>query len=319
MSLRELAPDPYPYLDYRKATFSLGLAAGGMVWLSGATAARFDPASKGVTVEGDLVAQARLIFEKMRLTLAAADLGLGQVARLQHYVTPAALPHLDRLAALEAELFPAPPSTATVVVKRLLRDAALIEIEAVARAEGEAGLVHLPSVCGKDLATARDGVAADLEAQGLAADNVLRTLEITTPAATGSAPFWPGALTRVTAPRLVDGAADAQVEVTATRALPGTVVMVAATGDPAQGGIVDQCREVYARLLAQLGRMGVGPGQVVKTTEFITSAALAAYRGTAQVRRELFEPPFPAATGVIAEGLPVPGALIAVEMTAVRP
>jgi enamine deaminase RidA (YjgF/YER057c/UK114 family) len=56
----------------------------------------------------------------------------------------------------------------------------------------------------------------------------------------------------------------------------------------------------------------------VKTTEFVTPEGLGDYRKTAEVRREVFAPPFPAATGVVCEGLPAPGAQIAVEAVAVR-
>jgi enamine deaminase RidA (YjgF/YER057c/UK114 family) len=57
---------------------------------------------------------------------------------------------------------------------------------------------------------------------------------------------------------------------------------------------------------------------VVKTTEFVTPEGLGGYRKTAEVRREVFTPPFPAATGVVCEGLAKVGARIAVEAVAVR-
>ena len=56
----------------------------------------------------------------------------------------------------------------------------------------------------------------------------------------------------------------------------------------------------------------------MKTTEFITSEGLGDYRKTADVRREVFGLPYPAATGVICERLSRPGSLISVEATAVR-
>ena len=43
MARRALEPDDYPFFDYRRFTFSLGIAAGASVWLSGSTAVRFDP------------------------------------------------------------------------------------------------------------------------------------------------------------------------------------------------------------------------------------------------------------------------------------
>jgi hypothetical protein len=54
----------------------------------------------------------------------------------------------------------------------------------------------------------------------------------------------------------------------------------------------------------------------VKTTEFIVRAGLRDYRGTADVRRDVFSLPYPAATGVICERLSHPDAMIAVEAIA---
>ena len=63
------------------------------------------PAAQGMVVDGDLVAQARVIFDKMRVTLAAGGLDLGDICRVVRYVTPAALADLPRLDALQAEVF----------------------------------------------------------------------------------------------------------------------------------------------------------------------------------------------------------------------
>jgi enamine deaminase RidA (YjgF/YER057c/UK114 family) len=81
---------------------------------------------------------------------------------------------------------------------------------------------------------------------------------------------------------------------------------------------VEQCRKIYADLAERLSRAGSGLDGVVKTTEFVTPAALAAYRGTAEIRRQTFAPPYPAATGVVCESVGAPGCQIAVEVVAVR-
>ena len=61
---RPLEPDDYPFFDYRRFSFSLGIAAAGRIWLSGSTAVRFEPPA-GMVVKGDLVAQASVIHDKM--------------------------------------------------------------------------------------------------------------------------------------------------------------------------------------------------------------------------------------------------------------
>jgi enamine deaminase RidA (YjgF/YER057c/UK114 family) len=289
-----LEPDDYPFLDYRRFTFSLAVMAGGSAWLSGSTAVRHD-AAKGMVVEGDLVAQARLVIDKMRATLVPAGLTLADMVRVVEYVTPAALDDLPKLAALRREAYGgAVPSVSTIVVKSLLRPAALIEIEGVARRGGAGGVVY-SSLSGSALS----------EAVPAAGERAMTFL------APGAAPPADGIA--VIMPRLVDPVARVQAE----RAAGQGVAFVAAEGDPAAGDIVGQCREVYARLAQRIAAMGADLDRVVKTTEFVTPAGLAEYRRTADVRREVFAPPYPAATGVICEALPTPGALIAVEAVVV--
>ena len=53
---------------------------------------------------------------------------------------------------------------------------------------------------------------------------------------------------------------------------------------------------MIAESVAFLAQAGSGLDAVVKTTEFVTPAALGAYRGTAEIRRQIFAPPYPAAT-----------------------
>ena len=55
----------------------------------------------------------------------------------------------------------------------------------------------------------------------------------------------------------------------------------------------------------------------MQTTEYVTSTEN--YKGTAQVRREVFKGPYPTATGVIVAGLLRPEALIEISAVAVIP
>jgi enamine deaminase RidA (YjgF/YER057c/UK114 family) len=237
MVRRALEPNDYPFFDYRRFTFSLGVAAEGQVWLSGSTAVRFDPASNTMVVEGDLIAQATVIYDKMAKTLWADGLELRHVNRMTQYVTPDAVGGLTQLDTYRKSVFgAAAPVVNTIIVKGLLREAALIEIEATASDQ----------------------------------------------------------------PRR-----------------PVTLV-ASAEGDPAHGDITAQCRDAYTRLGCLLDSAGAGLGSIVKTTEFILPAAVPNYRGTADVRRELFAKPYPSATGVICETLAQPGSQILVEAIAVR-
>jgi enamine deaminase RidA (YjgF/YER057c/UK114 family) len=84
-----------------------------------------------------------------------------------------------------------------------------------------------------------------------------------------------------------------------------------------RGDIVAQTRYIYRKLAGILRAAGAGFEHVVQTTEYVTTTEH--YAGTAGVRREIFTPPFPAATGVIVAGLLREGALIEISAVAVLP
>ena len=85
----------------------------------------------------------------------------------------------------------------------------------------------------------------------------------------------------------------------------------------APGDIVGQTRYIYEKFAALLAAAGAGLEHIVETTEYITTTEN--YRGTAEVRRAVFRPPYPTATGVIVAGLLRPGALIEISAVAVLP
>jgi enamine deaminase RidA (YjgF/YER057c/UK114 family) len=317
-----LEPLDYPFFDYRRFTFSLGISAGESVWLSGSTAVRFDADRKAMVVDGDLIEQARVIFDKMRMTLAAGGLGLRNIVRIVQYVTPGTLADLPRLNAFVTGLLAgAAPSVSTVVVKSLLRNEALIEIEAVAAGDGRSKVEYLPSVTGTDCFKTWSRADELLASRGLGREDILRTAEFFTPAAASHAGQHDGnagTVIRILMPCLVDDDTSVQLELGASRHAGDDVVFATAVGDPAAGDVAGQCRELYGRLGHQLAASGAGLDMVVKTTEFVTPEGLGGYRKTAEVRRDVFTPPFPAATGVVCEGLAKVGARIAVEAVAVR-
>lgn len=135
-SKQALAPAAFPFFDYRHYAFSLGVQAGGRVWLAGHTASRHDPASGRMVVTGTLAEQAAVSHAKQQALLAAADLDFGNVVRIVDYLTPAGRDAYADLAAPRRELFgAAPPAVSSMVVNSLLRPDALIETEVVAAIE----------------------------------------------------------------------------------------------------------------------------------------------------------------------------------------
>ena len=81
------------------------------------------------------------------------------------------------------------------------------------------------------------------------------------------------------------------------------------------GDIAAQARFIYGRIAQLLEAAGGTLADIVQTTDYITTTE--GYRGTAEVRREVFGDRFPAATGVIVAGLLRPGALIEISAIAV--
>lgn len=85
----------------------------------------------------------------------------------------------------------------------------------------------------------------------------------------------------------------------------------------APGDIVGQTRYIFEKFRAILAQAGAGFEHVVETTEYFTTTEN--YAKTADVRREFFRPPYPAATGVQVAGLLREGALIEIKAVAVLP
>ncbi len=83
------------------------------------------------------------------------------------------------------------------------------------------------------------------------------------------------------------------------------------------GDIAAQTRYIYEKFGSLLASIGAGFEHIVQTTEYITTTEN--YRRTADIRREIFRPPFPTATGVIVKGLLRDGALIEISAVAVLP
>jgi enamine deaminase RidA (YjgF/YER057c/UK114 family) len=99
--------------------------------------------------------------------------------------------------------------------------------------------------------------------------------------------------------------------------IAGTTAADEAGNIVAPGDIVGQTRYIYQKFAKLLAAAGAGFEQVVETTEYVTTTEN--YRGTADVRREFFCPPYPTATGVIVSGLLREGALIEISAVAVLP
>ena len=57
---RVLLPDPFPYLDFRRYTYSMGVAAAGLIWAAGQEATEYDPGTGRLVRRGGLREQAQV-------------------------------------------------------------------------------------------------------------------------------------------------------------------------------------------------------------------------------------------------------------------
>ncbi|MFQ5874725.1 MAG: RidA family protein [Dehalococcoidia bacterium] len=128
-----LFPDPFPYADYRRYTYAMGIATGDVIWVAGQLADEYDAEIGRMVCRGGLLEQTRLAFEKVRLILESAGAGFGDIVHQVDYITPAALESYQDTLNIRRQYFGDDlPVTTTVVVNRLLRDESLIEVEVVA-------------------------------------------------------------------------------------------------------------------------------------------------------------------------------------------
>lgn len=221
MTLTAIRPESFPWFPYDGFTFCLGLTEGGAAWTSGHTSARLDRALGKMTVAGSMEEQARIAYEKVLTILAAAGRGPGDVTRVTENVTVAGLPDYEAAAAVRAEVLGEhAPAVRTVVVERLVRRQALLEVELHAVSgggeellaaserrtagtwvpspvtQGHDGTVHLPTMVPLDdhgevvhpgdlvgqYAYCLDRAAALLDAVGLSLDHAVTTYDYSTPA-----------------------------------------------------------------------------------------------------------------------------------------
>jgi enamine deaminase RidA (YjgF/YER057c/UK114 family) len=240
MSFTPLKPARFPWFDYSRYSFSLGLKSASGTYLSGHTASQFDPDAKRIVVRGSMTEQVRTAYAKIGAILEAGGLSFADVTRVVEYVRPEGIERHAEAAAVRAQLFDDKPIVGTVPVKSLLRPEAFIEVEVTAATPPE--VVYLPTV-------------QPLDDRG----NIV-------------------------------GAGD----------------------------VVAQAQAIFERARRMLAALGLGFDRVVKTLDYITPAALAAYKGTGKVRRQYLGPVYPAAAGIIMPRLLHPQALIQYDFIASR-
>lgn len=213
-------PADFPWYDYHGFTFSLGLMLGGDLINSGHSGSAFDPVKGKPDVAGGMAQQAQVAYAKQAAVLQAAGLSMSDVTRVVENVTVEGLAHYAEAEQVRRSVFGGhQPVVVTVVVDRLVRRKALIEVEVHASpGGGEAlssggdgrwrrgtvraghdGEVYLPTQLplDEDGALVAPGnlagqyahcvtqAVALLESVGLSGAHIVNTVEYTTPQSSG--------------------------------------------------------------------------------------------------------------------------------------
>ncbi|HTW15375.1 MAG TPA: Rid family hydrolase [Nocardioides sp.] len=129
MTLAAIKPASFPWFPYEGFTFCLGLTEGDAAWTSGHTSARQDETLGKMTVSGTMTEQAEIAYAKCLAILEAAGFGPEDVTRVTENVTKAGLHAYEDQAEVRRRIFGERPTVRTVVVERLVRRAAWLEVE----------------------------------------------------------------------------------------------------------------------------------------------------------------------------------------------
>ena len=117
----------------KRYTFRMGVEKGGVLWLSGTTGRNTDAATGEREYPSDLASQVELIYERHLRTLDEMGYSYTDVVKTVDYLTESALPEYRQTGELRRRyLGDAFPVATGVIVNRLLRPDAMIEIDMVA-------------------------------------------------------------------------------------------------------------------------------------------------------------------------------------------
>jgi enamine deaminase RidA (YjgF/YER057c/UK114 family) len=135
--ITDIRPERFPWFRYDGYTFSLGLTDGTSAWLSGHSASEYDDDARRIVVRGGMTEQARTAYTKIEAILASAGLTFADITKVVEYVTVAGLASYPEAESVRRErLAGNDAATATVIVERLLRPDALLEVEVHATRDG---------------------------------------------------------------------------------------------------------------------------------------------------------------------------------------
>lgn len=149
MIIEAIRPEKFTYFPYQDFTFSLGRSDGISAWVSGHSGAVWDPALSKMAISGGMGEQSEVMYEKIAVILDGAGMTMADVVHVTENVTIAGLSSYGEAEAVRRTVFAGTePALSTVVVDRLVRRAALIEVQVTARRGGSTPVLAGPAVSG---------------------------------------------------------------------------------------------------------------------------------------------------------------------------
>lgn len=137
MTIDAIRPCSFPYFPYEGFTFCLGRSDGTSAWLSGHSGAIWDECQQKMAVAGPMGAQASMMYEKIGAILEGVGLSFADVVHVTENVTLAGVDSYEEAEEVRRTvLADTPYALSTVIVDRLVRRAALIEVEVMAHRGG---------------------------------------------------------------------------------------------------------------------------------------------------------------------------------------
>ena len=128
-----ITPTTFPWFDYSKYSFSLGLEYKGTCYLSGHSASEYDELSGKMVIKGGMEEQIHTAFSKIEHILSSAGLGIDDIFHIVEYVTNSGIEYYDKVIETRSKILGSgTPAISTILVDELLRPDALIEIEVTA-------------------------------------------------------------------------------------------------------------------------------------------------------------------------------------------
>ena len=116
---------------YRYLTFAPAVRKGNMLFISGQDAAELDPNTGDLMFSEDIVEQTKIIYEKIKEILGATGASFEDVVCTTDYITTTE--NYKATAEVRRQYFGESfPASTGIIVKGLLHDGALIEIDAIA-------------------------------------------------------------------------------------------------------------------------------------------------------------------------------------------